>query len=82
MRSRDATANSHGVRVPRHAAMTARFAAICRAASGAWDDGYVSEYCPRVERVDLAVTQSLRQGAALWFDYGLPRAQYYLAGTA
>jgi SAM-dependent MidA family methyltransferase len=49
------------------------------AASGGWDDGYVSEYCPRLAAWILAVTQSLRKGAALWFDYGLPRAQYYLA---
>jgi SAM-dependent MidA family methyltransferase len=47
-------------------------------ASGGWDDGYVSEYCPRMRAWTHAVTQSLRQGAALWFDYGLPRAQYYL----
>jgi len=47
-------------------------------ASGGWDDGYVSEYCPRMRAWTQAVTQSLRQGAALWFDYGLPRAQYYL----
>ncbi|HSZ08466.1 MAG TPA: SAM-dependent methyltransferase [Steroidobacteraceae bacterium] len=48
------------------------------AASGGWDEGYVSEYCPRLPAWTRAVTQSLRQGAALWFDYGLPRAQYYL----
>jgi SAM-dependent MidA family methyltransferase len=48
------------------------------AASGGWDEGYVSEYCPRMPAWTRAVTQSLRQGAALWFDYGLPRAQYYL----
>jgi SAM-dependent MidA family methyltransferase len=47
-------------------------------ASGGWDDGYISEYCPRMRAWTHAVTQSLRQGAALWFDYGLPRAQYYL----
>jgi SAM-dependent MidA family methyltransferase len=47
-------------------------------ASGGWDDGYVSEYCPRMRAWTHAVTQSLRQGAVLWFDYGLPRAQYYL----
>jgi SAM-dependent MidA family methyltransferase len=47
-------------------------------ASGGWDDGYSSEYCPRMRAWTHAVTQSLRQGAALWFDYGLPRAQYYL----
>jgi SAM-dependent MidA family methyltransferase len=58
---------------------------ICRhlsaasaAASGPWEDGYVSEYCARVGAWTRAVTQSLRRGAVLWFDYGLPRAQYYL----
>jgi SAM-dependent MidA family methyltransferase len=47
-------------------------------AGGAWDDGYVSEYCPRLELWTRGVTRSLRTGAALWFDYGLPRSQYYL----
>ena len=47
-------------------------------AGGAWDDGYVSEYCPRLIAWTHSVTQSLRAGAALWFDYGLPRSQYYL----
>jgi SAM-dependent MidA family methyltransferase len=47
-------------------------------AGGAWDDGYVSEYCPRLTAWTHSVTRSLRAGAALWFDYGLPRAQYYL----
>jgi SAM-dependent MidA family methyltransferase len=47
-------------------------------AGGAWDDGYVSEYCPRLEPWTHGVTRSLRTGAALWFDYGLPRPQYYL----
>ena len=54
---------------------------VCRelaAASGPWDDGYVSEYCPRLGAWTRAVTQSLRSGAVFWFDYGLPRAQYYL----
>jgi SAM-dependent MidA family methyltransferase len=44
-----------------------------------WDDGYVSEYCPRLPAWTHSVTGSLRAGAALWFDYGLPRSQYYLA---
>jgi SAM-dependent MidA family methyltransferase len=48
------------------------------AAAGGWEDGYVSEYCPRVPAWTQAVTQALKRGAALWFDYGLPRAQYYL----
>jgi SAM-dependent MidA family methyltransferase len=62
---------------PAHAAMLE----VCRelsAASGPWDDGYVSEYCPRLGLWAGAVTQALRRGAVLWFDYGLPRAQYYL----
>ena len=49
------------------------------AARGDWDDGYVSEYCPRLAAWSRAVVQALGRGAALWFDYGLPRAQYYLA---
>ena len=48
-------------------------------AAGSWDEGYVSEYCPRLVAWTQAVTHSLRAGAALWFDYGLPRPQYYLA---
>jgi SAM-dependent MidA family methyltransferase len=48
------------------------------AAGGAWDDGYESEYCPRLAAWTQSVTRSLRNGAALWFDYGLPRSQYYL----
>jgi SAM-dependent MidA family methyltransferase len=62
---------------PADAAMTK----ICRqlsSASGGWDDGYASEYCARIGAWTRAVTQSLRRGAVLWFDYGLPRAQYYL----
>jgi SAM-dependent MidA family methyltransferase len=54
---------------------------ICRELSevcGPWNDGYVSEYCPRLSAWTRAVTQPLRRGAVLWFDYGLPRAQYYL----
>jgi SAM-dependent MidA family methyltransferase len=47
-------------------------------AGGGWDDGYVSEYCPRLAPWAQSVTRSLRAGAALWFDYGLPRPQYYL----
>jgi SAM-dependent MidA family methyltransferase len=54
---------------------------ICRElseGSGPWDDGYVSEYCPRLGAWTCAVTRSLRRGAVFWLDYGLPRAQYYL----
>jgi len=62
---------------PANAAM----AKICRRlsrAGGGWEDGYVSEYCPRLVAWTAAVTRKLRHGAALWLDYGLPRAQYYL----
>jgi SAM-dependent MidA family methyltransferase len=48
------------------------------AASGGWDDGYISEYCPRLPGWIAGVTEALRRGAVLWFDYGLPRGQYYL----
>jgi SAM-dependent MidA family methyltransferase len=48
-------------------------------AGGNWDDGYVSEYCPRLIPWTQSVTQQLRTGAVLWLDYGLPRPQYYLA---
>ena len=47
------------------------------AAAGGWEDGYVSEYCPRLGAWTHAVTRSLRRGVVLWFDYGLPRPQYY-----
>jgi SAM-dependent MidA family methyltransferase len=48
------------------------------AAAGGWDDGYVSEYCPRLKPWTGTIVDSLREGAVLWFDYGLPRRQYYL----
>jgi SAM-dependent MidA family methyltransferase len=47
-------------------------------AGGAWDDGYVSEYCPSLSAWTRSVTSALGTGAVLWFDYGLPRPQYYL----
>jgi SAM-dependent MidA family methyltransferase len=48
------------------------------AAAGGWDEGYVSEYCARLLPWSSAVAASLRRGAVFWFDYGLPRGQYYL----
>jgi SAM-dependent MidA family methyltransferase len=63
---------------PASAAVT-RACRRLQAAAGGWDDGYVSEYCPRLEAWAQSMVSSLRTGAALWFDYGLPRAQYYLA---
>ena len=62
-------------------AASLRMAETCRRlseAGGAWDEGYESEYCPRLGAWTHGVTRSLRAGAALWFDYGLPRSQYYL----
>ncbi len=53
-----------------------------RYSAGAGDEvgnGYVSEYCPRLGPWAAGVAGSLKRGAVLWFDYGLPRAQYYLA---
>jgi SAM-dependent MidA family methyltransferase len=47
------------------------------AASGGWEDGYVSEYCGRLGPWTSEVTRALKTGVALWIDYGLPRSQYY-----
>jgi SAM-dependent MidA family methyltransferase len=64
---------------PRSAsAATAAACAALAAAAGPWDDGYISEFCPRLGAWTAAVTRSLRTGAVLWFDYGLPRTHYYL----
>jgi SAM-dependent MidA family methyltransferase len=52
--------------------------ATLHASGGDWDDGYVSEYCPRAVAFAVAVSGALRRGAVLWFDYGLPRSQYYV----
>jgi SAM-dependent MidA family methyltransferase len=63
-------------------AASAAMSAACEGlagAAGGWDEGYVSEYCPRLDAWTQAVTGKLERGAVLWFDYGLPRAQYYLA---
>ena len=63
---------------PAAAALQAACDILAAAPMERWDDGYVSEYCPRLAAWTMSVTQSLRKGAVLWFDYGLPRAQYYL----
>jgi SAM-dependent MidA family methyltransferase len=52
---------------------------ILAAAAGGWDDGYISEYCGRLIPWARTVAKALGRGAVLWFDYGLPRPQYYLA---
>jgi SAM-dependent MidA family methyltransferase len=51
-----------------------RLAQACRP----WGKSYTSEYCPRLGAWTEAVTHGLDCGAVFWFDYGLPRAQYYL----
>lgn len=63
---------------PATPALTAACARLA-AAGGGWQDGYVSEYCPRLPGWAATVTAPLRAGAVLWFDYGLPRPQYYFA---
>ena len=63
-------------------AASASLAADCAAlatAAGGWEEGYVSEYCPRLSAWTAAVTRAHRTGLALWIDYGLPRRHYYLA---
>jgi SAM-dependent MidA family methyltransferase len=62
---------------PATAALTAACQRLAAAAVGGWDSGYVSEYCPRLQPWAGAVARSLARGAVLWFDYGLPRPQYY-----
>lgn len=63
---------------PAPPALTAMCRRLADAALTGWDDGYVSEYCPRLPSWAGAVSRSLRRGAVFWFDYGLPRPQYYL----
>jgi SAM-dependent MidA family methyltransferase len=38
---------------------------------------YISELCPRLEAWIAALAMSLKRGALLVIDYGLPRAHYY-----
>ncbi len=61
---------------PARATLRAEVDALAAAGAG-WEDGYVSEYCPRLLPWTSEVTRTLRAGAVLWLDYGLPRAQYY-----
>jgi SAM-dependent MidA family methyltransferase len=62
---------------PADAAMT-RISNELSARGDPWDEGYTSEFCPRMSAWVESVTLPLARGAVLWFDYGLPRAQYYL----
>jgi SAM-dependent MidA family methyltransferase len=61
---------------PAGAALT-RTIGVLAAAAGGWDPGYVSECCPRLGDWTRTLVKGLRRGAVLWFDYGLPRPQYY-----
>ncbi len=70
------TTGSSGLRVRRASATAAACAALA-AAGGGWEDGYVTEYCPRLKAWSAELTRTLNSGVALWFDYGLPRSQYY-----
>jgi len=56
---------------------TAAACAALAAAGGGWEDGYVTEYCPRLKAWSSEIIRALNSGVALWFDYGLPRSQYY-----
>jgi len=56
---------------------TAAACAALAAAGGGWEGGYVTEYCPRLKAWSAEVIRGLGSGVALWFDYGLPRSQYY-----
>jgi SAM-dependent MidA family methyltransferase len=62
---------------PADAAMT-RISNELSARGDPWDEGYTSEFCPRMSAWVKSVTLPLARGAVLWFDYGLPRTQYYL----
>lgn len=62
---------------PANAVLTAACGRLA-AAGGGWDDGYVSEYCPRLSDWAGSVVSCLGNGAVLWMDYGLPRSEYYL----
>jgi SAM-dependent MidA family methyltransferase len=63
---------------PAGASLQAACEKLAAAPPWRWDEGYVSEYCPRLGSWSESVTRALHKGAVLWFDYGLPRAQYYL----
>jgi SAM-dependent MidA family methyltransferase len=64
--------------VPADAALTASCTRLELAAAAPWQLPYESEYCPRLAAWAGSVTAPLRRGVVLWFDYGLPRSQYYL----
>ena len=64
---------------PSNAGLQSAVESLAVAAGGEWPHGYTSEICMRMRTWSAEVTASLRAGAVLWFDYGLPRSQFYLA---
>jgi len=49
-----------------------------RAQAGSqWPSLYISECMPSLSALVAAVTQPLREGVALWIDYGYPRLEFY-----
>jgi SAM-dependent MidA family methyltransferase len=75
--SRNSSGNFVWAARPASADLQAQVNTLAQAA-GNWEAGYASECCPRLEPWTRSVTASLRRGVVLWFDYGLPRSQYYL----
>ncbi len=70
--------NDRFVWAPRPAGeATTAACALLAAAGGGWEDGYVTEYCPRLKAWSAELVRALNAGVALWLDYGLPRSQYY-----
>ncbi len=64
---------------PADARLRSAVQAVAAAAGAEWHGGYSSEVCLRMRDWTASVTQCLSAGVVLWFDYGLPRNQYYLA---
>ncbi len=69
--------NSRGERVPR-TRRCLRFAANCPLSAVHGMTGMCPSIVRGSARGPARSRSALRRGAVLWFDYGLPRAQYYL----
>jgi SAM-dependent MidA family methyltransferase len=65
--------------LPADAALAGRVAAIERELDHALPRPYVSELCAMLPAWLQSVSGSLERGVALFFDYGYPRREYYLA---
>lgn len=64
---------------PASATRQAELERIERDSGSLWDDGYRSEFNPRLNGWMQALSESLTQAAVLLVDYGYPRAEYYHA---